>query len=127
MVKNIFKEKDGEFLIQQQTFEKVIEKFRRSKKQNYDPLVKASKSYQVNMFNLCKQMIEQEQFPQSFKETTLHMIFKGGSGRREVLADNRFIHSKSWLPRMAEALVSVAGVKAKCHAPCDTNPSPNRL
>ena len=47
-------------------------------------------------------MIEEEKFPYIFRETTLHQIFKGGKGRREVLSDNRFIHSKIWLPRLVE-------------------------
>ena len=56
-------------------------------------------------------MIEREQFPNEFNETTLHMIFKGGKGKKEVLSDNRFIHSKSWMPRLAEALLVEGGMK----------------
>ena len=40
------------------------------------------------------------------------MIFKGGKGKKEELASNRFIHSKTWLPRLAEGLVVEAGLKA---------------
>ena len=39
------------------------------------------------------------------------MIFKGGKGKKEVLSDNRFIHSKMWMPRLAEALVVEEGMK----------------
>ena len=39
------------------------------------------------------------------------MIFKGGKGRKEILSDNRFIHSKTWMPRLAEALVVEEGMK----------------
>ena len=39
------------------------------------------------------------------------MIFKGGKGKKEVLSDNRFIHSKSWMPRLAEALLVEGGMK----------------
>ena len=56
-------------------------------------------------------MIEEEKFPMPFRETILHMIFKGGKGRREILQDNRFIHSKSWMPRLVEALVVQGGLK----------------
>ena len=56
-------------------------------------------------------MFEKETFPSSFKDTTLHMIFKGGKGRREKLPHNRFIHSKSWFPRTAEALLVEQGLK----------------
>ena len=110
-MKNKLEEKDGEFEVTQETFEKVVEKFRKSRKLNYQPLVRASKCYQQSMFKLCQRMIKQEKFPRTFKETTLHMLFKGGNGRREVLSDNRFIHSKSWLPRLAEALVVEEGMK----------------
>ena len=43
--------------------------------------------------------------------TTLHMIFKGGKGKKEILSDNRFIHSKTWMPRLAEALIVEEGMK----------------
>ena len=48
---------------------------------------------------------------QSFQKTTLHMIFKGGSGKREQLSSNRFIHSKSWFPRAVEACIVEEGLK----------------
>jgi hypothetical protein len=38
------------------------------------------------------------------------MIYKG-KGRREVLPDNRFIHSKPWLPRTVEGCVVEQGLK----------------
>ena len=56
-------------------------------------------------------MFEEEKFPESFQNTTLHMIYKGGKGRREMLPSNRFIHSKSWFPRIAEALLVEEGLK----------------
>ena len=56
-------------------------------------------------------MITKEQFPVEFNMTTLHMIFKGGKGKKEILSDNRFIHSKTWMPRLAEALVVEEGMK----------------
>ena len=59
----------------------------------------------------CKLMFEEEKFPESFQNTTLHMIYKGGKGRREMLPSNRFIHSKSWFPRIAEALLVEEGLK----------------
>ena len=39
------------------------------------------------------------------------MIFKGGNGKREQLSENRFIHSKNWLPRTVEACVVEEGLK----------------
>ena len=55
-------------------------------------------------------MIEEATFPAEFKETTLHMIFKN-KGRKENLSDNRFIHSKTWLPRLVEGLIVEEGMK----------------
>ena len=56
-------------------------------------------------------MIYEEKFPESFQDTILHMIFKGGKGRRDILTDNRFIHSKSWFPRLVEGQVVMGGLK----------------
>ena len=56
------------------------------------------------MFSLCKRMLEDESFPLSFDNTTLHQIYKG-KGKKEALTNNRYIHSKEWLPRTVEAMV----------------------
>ena len=98
------------FEIKYETFEKVVAKFKKSNKRNYDFLVKADKSFQDSVFKLCKRMIEEATFPAEFKETTLHMIFKN-KGRKENLSDNRFIHSKTWLPRLVEGLIVEEGMK----------------
>ena len=104
-------ENDGHFEIKQETFEKVMSKFKKSKKANYDLIVKASKSFQDGVFKFCQDMIAKEQFPNEFNATTLHMIFKGGKGKIEVLSDNRLIHSKTWMPRLAEARIVEEGMK----------------
>ena len=39
------------------------------------------------------------------------MILKGGKGRKEKLSDSRFIHSKNWFPRTAEACLVEEGMK----------------
>ena len=41
----------------------------------------------------------------------MHMIFKGGNGRKHILSDNRFVHSKFWFPRTVEGLVVIGGLK----------------
>ena len=110
-VKAKLAEEDGLVKIEEETFRKVLEKFKRSKKANYDMMVKANKQFQDGVFKFCQEMIEREQFPNEFNETTLHMIFKGGKGKKEVLSDNRIIHSKSWMPRLAEALLVEGGMK----------------
>ena len=98
------------FEVKYETFEKVVAKFKKSNKRNYDFLVKADKSFQDSVFTFCRSMIESETFPRDFKDTTLHMIFKG-KGKKENLSDNRFIHSKPWLPRLVEGLIVEEGLK----------------
>ena len=104
-------ENDGEFNINRETFYFIVSKFKKSRKRNYDFLVKAGKGFQSAVFRFFQVMIEEETFPKSFQETTLHMIFKGGKGRRENLTENRFIHSISWLQRTAKAMLVEEGLK----------------
>ena len=68
-------------------------------------LVKASEAFQNTVFKFSKIIIEKEELPECFKETTLHIIFKGGKGKRESLSSNHFIHSKFWFPRLVEGLI----------------------
>ena len=67
--------------------------------------------FRTIVFKFALLMIEKEVFPSSFQETTLHMIFKGGKGRRQNLPDNRFVHSKFWFPRTVEGLLVAQGLK----------------
>ena len=83
---------NGNFKPTKEGFQTLIRKFKSSRKQNYDFLVKASEEFQEAVFKFSKILIEKEEFPKCFKETTLHMIFKGGKGKREKLSHNRFIH-----------------------------------
>jgi hypothetical protein len=111
-VNSILSEKDGEFKAEEDTFNQLLTKFKKSGKRNYDFLTKAGKEFQNVVYKFSQRMILEESFPSSFKETMLHMIFKGGKGKREILSDNRFIHSKSWFPRTVEGLVVAGGLKA---------------
>ena len=61
---------------------------------------KSFEDFKEAIFLLCKRIIEKETVPESFKETTLHQIWKRKPGSRmEDLASNRFIHCKDWLAR----------------------------
>ena len=93
-----------------QTFEENIKKFKNSGEKNYFFLTRAGKKFQNIVFLMCKRMLKQEEFPESFSKTTLHIIFKG-KGRREELSRNRFIHCKEWWPRVAESLLVEDGLK----------------
>ena len=58
-----------------------------------------------------KDFSKKNNFAESFKYTTLHMLFKNNSGRTDMLTNHRFIHCKEWLPRVAECLVVEDGLK----------------
>ena len=73
--------------------------------------MKAGEGFQDVVFKFAQLMIEEEQYPECFRETTLHMIFKDGKGKRHNLSANRFIHSKFWLPRLVKGLVVIEGLK----------------
>ena len=91
-------------------FNKVLKKFKSTNRKNYDFLVKADNKFQDSCLKLCQRMFHDEIFPDSFKDTVLHMVYKC-KGRKEELSSNRFIHCKPWLPRLAEALLVEGGMK----------------
>ena len=103
--------RDGNFVASEETFYRNIAKFKFSRKRTYDFLVKSGKGFQKAVFLFCQKMFEKEEFPSDFLNTTLHMCFKGGKGRREVLADNRFLHCKHYFARAAESLIVEDGLK----------------
>ena len=105
----ILKETTGEFVVTKEAFERVLDKFKRNNKRNYDFLVKGGDKFQHSMYLLVKRMIEEKSFGRKFGETTLYNIYKG-KGKKEDLESMRFIHSKGYLPRTVEAVV-VDGMK----------------
>ena len=112
-VRDLLKIEGGSFKASKDTFKKMVDKFKRSNKQNYDFLTKAGEVFQESVFKFCQKMFSNEVFPKEFQDTTLHMIFKGGKGKkREMLDANRFIHSKGFFARAAEGLVVEDGLKA---------------
>ena len=87
-MKDYLNERGGQFKANKDTFENMLNKFRKSGKRNYDCITKESKGLQDAVFSFCERMFEEEEFPQEFQNTTLHMIFKGGKGRKENLSDS---------------------------------------
>ena len=75
-VKTKLLEVDGSLAASKETFDCLINKFKRCRKPNYHFLVRAGKSFQITVFNFCQMMMAKEEFPSSFRETTLHMISK---------------------------------------------------
>ena len=112
LVRDLLNVEGGTFEANKDTFKKMVEKFKRSKKRNYDFLTKAGEDFQDSVFKFCQKMFLKEVFPNEFQDTTLHMIFKGGKGKkRETLDANRFIHSKGFFARAAEGLIVEDGLK----------------
>ena len=58
-------------------------------------LVRTGDKFKEAVFKLSRRMLDEEEFPRVFDNTTLYQIYKG-KGKREVLSNNRYIHSKEW-------------------------------
>ena len=110
IVARYLQQTDGEFQATKETFQYMIEKFRKSRKRNYDFLTKASPGFQDVIFKFCVRMFEEEEFPMEFQNTTLHMVFKGGKRRKEILSDSCFIHCKEFWACTAEGLLVKDGL-----------------
>ena len=95
---------NGEFEIEEDEFKDVVEVFKRKDTKSYDFLVKSGKKYQEAIGHLVMKLIKTETFPDEFRKTVLHMIWKG-KGAAEVLKNSRFVHMKSFLPRACEAVL----------------------
>jgi hypothetical protein len=80
------------------------ESLEKKKKKSYDFLLKSGDDFKNASFKVCQRFMEMEQFPHSFRETILHMLWKK-KGPAEILRNNRFIHMKNYWPRLCEALV----------------------
>ena len=70
-------------LKQPRKFDEVLTKFKENNKRNYDFLMKASDDFKDSVFLLCKRMIESENVPKKFRESTLHQIWKRKPGTRK--------------------------------------------
>ena len=101
---------DDEKPVEKETFDKIVNKFKKSNKRNYDFLVKSSEAFKATVFKFSKRMMEEERYPEDFEDTTLHQIYK--QGIKNELSSFRYIHSRSWFPRVTEAMV-VSGPKLK--------------
>ena len=69
-------DEDEEFEIGESDFGDVIKRFESKSTKSYDFLLKAGEHYKRSMYNLCKRMVEKEEFPESFRKTLLYMIWK---------------------------------------------------
>ena len=103
-LKMMEEEREDTLEIEKDDFVEVIEKFKKKPTKTYDFLIHAGKKYQNSIFKLCKRVIDEEDVPESFRKTTLVMIWKK-KGPMSILKNNRFLHMKEVLARTVDALV----------------------
>ena len=94
---------DKDLEISEEDYDDVIIKFKRKNKRSYDFLIKAGDLYRRSIFKLCRRMLKEESFPDSFFETTLQQLWKK-KGSRQDLGSYRYLHVKRWAPKLVEAL-----------------------
>ena len=92
LVQDLLSLKGGKFEASKETFKKMVDKFKRSKKRNYDFLTKAGIEFQQAVFKFCQKMFSKEEFPKEIQDTTLHMIFMGGVGKKRESLDIYIIY-----------------------------------
>ena len=84
------KEDDDDSLeVEEDDFNDILHRFSKKNTKTYDFLIKAGSKYHTVMFKLCKRIIEKEDIPEKFKETTLYMIWKG-KPPMNILKNHRF-------------------------------------
>ena len=100
----------GDFVLTQEGYWHLVDKFRRKDKRSYDFLIKAGGKFQAAVFKLCARIINGEEVPSCFDKTLLIQLYKG-KGNPQELGNSRFLHMKEWLPRLCEAAVVEAEKK----------------
>ena len=86
----------------------TLNQFESKKSATYKYIDNTGLQYKLAVFKLCKTLMKNKTFPDSFDNTTLVQLPKKGSQLH--LDNSRFIHMKQWLPRLVEAL-TVRGMK----------------
>lgn len=90
--------------ISEEDFDEAIKKFKKKNKKAYNYIVKAGDSFKEGIFKFMERIHLEENLPSSWENTVLVQIYKG-KGARELLENNRYIHSKHWKPKLYEAMV----------------------
>ena len=85
-------------------YEQVLEKFKMKTTKTYDFILKSGDRYKRAIFKICKRIIDKEDIPDSFRTTTLHMIWKR-KGPIDILKNNRFLHMKDVYARIVDSLI----------------------
>ena len=93
------------WILDQQMFKKVLDKIKKKGKQVYRLFVKAGAKYKEAIFKYMSKLIETEEIPLFFKNTTLTPIWKK-KGSALDLNNMRFIHMRHWRSKLLESLVT---------------------
>ena len=74
-------------------------------------MIKTNPKFQNVVIKFFQKMFRDETFPSDFQNTTLHMVFKGGNMRKDILTNIRFVHCRGFFARVADGLVVENGLK----------------
>ena len=77
------------FEVTKDDFEQVLARFTMKDTKTYDFILNAGEKYKRTIYKLCKRIIDNEEIPDSFRMTTLYMIWKR-KGPMDMLKNNRF-------------------------------------
>ena len=91
-------------MLTEEMFDQAVVRFKKKNKPCYNLLTKAGNMFRQSLFKLFEVIWEKEVVPSAWDLTTLTQIYKG-KGPAEKLDNNRFIHSKQWMPKLFEGIV----------------------
>ena len=86
-------------------FDKVLKRLKDKNKKMFFPINKAGPEYKDAIFQLIKRMIDNEEIPLVYDNTSLTQIWKK-KGSALSLNNMRFIHMKCWRPKLLEAIIT---------------------
>ena len=98
------KENEKETSFEKEELQNAIKKLAKKNKRCYDEVTKAGDSFVEAVYNLFVRVWEDEVAPADWECTTLVQIFKG-KGLKEILENNRYVHTKSWMPKLFESIL----------------------
>ena len=79
----------------------AIKVIKKKRKNCYDFITKAGLGFIEAVFDLFSRIWKEERSPSEWEYATLIQIYKG-KGLKEMLENNRFIHTKEWMPKLFE-------------------------
>ena len=97
------RETDEEDLLSEEDFNKELKALKIKGNKKYKEITDAGEGFKKNVFDFFKLIWNLEIIPASWNLTTLIQIFK--RGRRSSLSSYRFVHLKTWMPRMFDGIV----------------------